>query len=210
MANFNVTDEKELYLSLGVYSKSQSDWESAIPQIAGLLNHPSIRIKAKVLWLLGEMGYKYPIIIKPFVSQIVDMLQDKDDKIRERAVGALGRIGRGDVSIIQPYIDKILCMANDTTPEVRMNFIWASENIATNNPDVFKNHMDIFADLLNDKSIRVRMESPEIFRVIGKRKPEYVRPYLVKLGLMAQNDSDRVVRIHSKGAIKATMDKTGR
>jgi len=205
MVNLNVTDEKELYSSLGVYSKSQSDWESAIPQIAGLLDYPSIRIKTKALWLLGEMGYKYPAIIIPFVPQIIDLLKNKDDKIRERAVGALGRIGRGNISVIQHHIDKILSMANDTVPAVRMNFIWASENIATNNPDVFKDRMSVFADLLNDRSIRVRIEAPEIFRVIGKRKPEYVKPYLDKLGLMAQHDPDRVVRVHSSGAIRATI-----
>jgi len=166
-----------------------------------------IKLKQKTLWLMGEMGYKHTNQIEPFVPKIAVMLYDGNEKLRERAVGALGRIGRGNIFLILPYINKMLCMANDSVPAVRMNFIWASENIATNNPDIFKNHMSIFANLLNDCSIRVRMEAPEIFRVIGKRKPEYVKPYIVKLGLMAQNDPDRVVRIHSSGAIRATMEK---
>jgi len=88
-----------------------------------------------------------------------------------------------------------------------MNFIWASENIATNSPELFKNIMDTFRVLLDDKHIRVRMEAPEIFRVIGKRKPDYVVPYLSKLKEMSENDEDRVVRIHSAGAIKAIKSK---
>jgi len=205
MVDLNIKNEKELYSALGLYSKSQSDWENAIPQIAELLNYPSIRIKAKALWLLGEMGYKYPIIIKPFVNQIVDMLQDKDDKIRERAVGALGRIGRGDIKIIQTHIDKIIEMANDKVPAVRMNFVWASENIAVNNPTLFEHTMEIFSNLLEDEALRVRREAPEIFRVIGKRIPNLVKPYINKLKYISENDLDRVVKIHSLGAIKATI-----
>ena len=54
--------------------------------------------------------------------------------------------------------------------------------------------------LTNDK---VRMEAPEIFRVLGKRRPEFVRPYLEPLRQIAENDRNRVVRIHCLGAIKA-------
>ena len=39
----------------------------------------------------------------------------------------------------------------------------------------------IFAELLNDENERVRIEAPEMFRVLGKRTPELVRPYLEKL-----------------------------
>ena len=49
------------------------------------------------------------------------------------------------------------------------------------------------------------MEAPEIFRVLGKRVPKLVAPYLEKLTNLSENDSDRVVRIHAKGAIKATL-----
>ena len=46
-----------------------------------------------------------------------------------------------------------------------------------------------------------------MFRVLGKRKPEFVRPYLEKLDYMATHDEVRVVRIHAKGAINATLSK---
>ena len=63
--------------------------------------------------------------------------------------------------------------------------------------------MPVFAELLGDTDDRVRMESPEIFRVLGKRRPEFIRPYLEQLQRMAEKDSNRVVRIHCQGAIKA-------
>lgn len=49
------------------------------------------------------------------------------------------------------------------------------------------------------------MEAPEIFRVLGKRVSELVMPYIEKLTYLSENDSNRVVRIHAKGAIKATL-----
>ena len=63
--------------------------------------------------------------------------------------------------------------------------------------------MPVFAELPGDTDDRVRMESPEIFRVLGKRRPEFIRPYLEQLQRMAEKDSNRVVRIHCLGAIKA-------
>lgn len=43
-----------------------------------------------------------------------------------------------------------------------------------------------------------------MFRVMGKRKPQYVKPYLEKLQWLADNDTHLVVRIHSTGAIRIT------
>ena len=88
---------------------------------------------------------------------------------------------------------------------VRLSFIWASENIATNTPDIYEDHMPIFEKLLYDLDDRVRMEAPEIFRVLGKRRPEFVRPFVEQLQKIAETDSNRVVRIHCAGAIKASL-----
>ena len=44
-----------------------------------------------------------------------------------------------------------------------------------------------------------------MFRVLGKRKPEYVKKYIEKLTYISEHDTERVVRIHSKGAIKAIL-----
>lgn len=63
---------------------------------------------------------------------------------------------------------------------------------------------DRFGKLLYDADDKVRMEAPEIFRVLGKRRPEFVRPFVDKLQEISETDSNRVVRIHCIGAIKAT------
>ena len=58
--------------------------------------------------------------------------------------------------------------------------------------------------MISDPGEKVRIEAPEMFRVIGKSKPEYVKPYLEKLEWISENDENKVVRIHSAGAIRAT------
>ncbi|MBP5725496.1 MAG: pyridoxamine 5'-phosphate oxidase family protein [Clostridia bacterium] len=50
---------------------------------------------------------------------------------------------------------------------------------------------------------KVRMEAPEIFRVLGKRRPEFVRPYAELLRRISETDNNRVVKIHCSGALKA-------
>ena len=67
-----------------------------------------------------------------------------------------------------------------------------------------KTDMTVFEGLLHDSDDKVRMEAPEIFRVLGKRKPEFVRPYLEQLRQISETDENRVVRIHCQGAIRAT------
>ena len=124
--------------------------------------------------------------------------------LRERAVNALGRIGRGSYQVIEPYWENLFRFANDEEPKVRLSFIWASENIATNTPDNYENYMPIFEELLYDADDKVKMEAPEIFRVLGKRRPEFVRPYMEQLRQISETDENRVVRIHCLGAIKAT------
>ena len=64
--------------------------------------------------------------------------------------------------------------------------------------------MPILEKLLHDADDRVRMEAPEIFRVLGRRRPEFVRPFLEALRQVSETDENRVVRIHCLGAIKAT------
>jgi len=64
--------------------------------------------------------------------------------------------------------------------------------------------MPVFVELLHDVDDRVRMEAPEIFRVIGKRRPEFVRPHVEQLKQISETDKNRVVRIHCRGAVRAT------
>ncbi len=195
--------EKELYKELGELTKNKAAWEDSIPEVAALLKSDSQKIQAKALWLLGEMGLQYPEKIGEWVPRISDFLNSDDALLRERALNALGRIGRADFSLIKTYWKDLFRFAKDQAANVRLNFIWASENIATNTPDIYVGYMDIFAELLGDPDEKVRMEAPEIFRVLGKRKPELVEPYLALLTKISASDTNRVVRIHSLGAIKA-------
>ena len=105
--------------------------------------------------------------------------------------------------MIEPYWTGLFRFASDEEPKVRLAFIWASENIAVNTPDIFEDLMPVFEKLLHDADDKVRMEAPEIFRVLGKRRPEFVRPYLERLQSIAETDSNRVVRLHCLSAIKA-------
>ena len=195
--------EKELYSHLGELTKDKEQWKENITFVASLLKEQSIKIIGKSLWLLGEMGMLYPEEISPFVEQIASFLKSNDELLKERALNALGRIGRSDYELIKPYRDEMFLLATDDSPSVRLSFIWASENIATNTPEAYEHFIPIFEKLLDDKNVRVRIEAPEMFRVLGKRKPNFVRHCLNKLKLLSEEDDDRIVRIHAKGAIKA-------
>ena len=196
--------ESGLYKELGALTKDRDRWEENIPYVSSLLTHDSIKIQAKALWMLGEMGRAYPTAVKDTVPAIVLFLNSPEPLLRERAVNALGRIGRADYSLIEPYWAGLFRFASDEAANVRLAFIWASENIAMNTPDIYADHMPVFERLLLDADDKVRMEAPEIFRVLGKRKPELVRPYVEQLRQISETDDNSVVRIHCLGAIKAT------
>ncbi len=199
--------EAELYKELGILTKDKSKWEENIPYVSSLLNNESVKIQAKALWLLGEMGLEYPRLVQDSVSDIASFCDSIESLLRERAINALGRIGRANYHLIESYWPDLFRFAADEEAKVRLSFIWASENIATNTPDIYEDHMGVFEGLLHDKEDKVRMEAPEIFRVLGKRRPEFVKPYIEQLQHMSETDSNRVVRIHCQGAIKATKAK---
>ena len=196
--------EAELYKELGILTKDKDRWKEAIPYVSSLLSHDSVKIQAKALWLLGEMGLVFPRSVQDAVPAIASFLDSSEPLLRERAINALGRIGRGRYQVIEPYWMGLFRFASDEEPKVRLAFIWASENIAANTPGIYGDYMPVFEKLLHDADDMVRMEAPEIFRVLGKRRPEFVRPYLERLQSIAETDSNRVVRLHCLGAIKAT------
>ncbi len=199
-------NEAELYKELAVLTKDKDKWEESIPYVSSLLSHDSTKVQAKALWLLGEMGLKYPLAVRNAVPAIASLCDSSSPLLRARAVNALGRIGRGNYHLIEPYWPSLFCFATDEEPKVRLSFIWASENIAMNTPDVYRAHMPVFAKLLYDSDDKVRMEAPEIFRVLGKRRSAFVWPYLEELQRISETDSNHVVRIHCSGAIKAMMN----
>lgn len=195
--------EAELYKSLGALTKNKGVWEEQIPYVESLLSADSVKIKSKALWMLGEMGLAFPSSIKSSVATIASFRDNTEPLLRERAINALGRIGRGCFNSVEPYWNDLFRFAHDEDASIRLAFIWASENIATNTPDPYKDHMPLFAELLHDPDDKVRMEAPEIFRVLGKRRPDFVRPYIERLRSIAETDSNRVVKIHCLGAIRA-------
>lgn len=194
--------DENLYRELGQLTKDKTIWKQNIPYVASLLKNQSPKITAKAMWLLGEMGLIHPQEITPYTKEIASFIVSENDLLRERAANALGRIGRADYKLVAPYFEELFILAGDNSPNVRLSFIWASENIATNTPEAYENFISVFEKLLGDENVRVRMEAPEMFRVLGQRKPEYVNHCLDKLNSLSENDVDRVVRIHAKGAIK--------
>ena len=200
----NNTDN-EILNELRELTNDKGNWKANINDVALKLNDGySGAVKAKALWLLGEMGLKYPREIESHVNDIASYLEDDDSKLRERSANAIGRIGRADNDLVIDYMDKLMKMKDDESANVRHAFIWACENIATNAPDLFCDKLDIFFEMIADSEDKVRIEAPEMFRVIGKTRQNCVGPYLQKLEYFAENDENRIVRIHSAGAIRIT------
>ena len=196
-------NESELYRELGSITKDKSRWKESIPFVFSLLTHEAVKIQAKSLWLLGEIGLVYPFLVQDALPVVASFLDSPEALLRERALNALGRIGRGSYRMIEPYWADLFRFANDEAARVRLSFVWASENIAANTPGIYENTVPVFEALLYDADDRVRMEAPEMFRVLGKHRPEFVRPYMSQLQRISETDTNRVVRIHCQGALKA-------
>jgi HEAT repeat protein len=200
-----MSNDKDILKELRDITKKRKDWKSNIDNVASKLDrNNSVAVNAKALWILGEMGLKYPAEIEPYVEDIASYMEDENPKLRERSANALGRIGRADKNLILPYFNRLMKLKDDESGNVRHAFIWACENIAANSPELFCDRLEIFYNLISDSSEKVRIESPEMFRVIGKTKPDCVKPYLEKLELIAQRDEHPVVRIHAAGAVRMT------
>ena len=198
-------DEREALKELRNIQKDKESWKGNIDLVAERLDEDySVNVKAKALWMLGEMGLLYPQEVKPYVGEIAGYMEDNDSKLRERSINALGRIGRADKDLAIPYLDKLMESRKDEDDAVRLAFVWACENIGTNAPELFCEKLDLFYEMISDSSEKVRIEAPEMFRVIGKRNPHCVEPYLDKLEWNALNDEHPVVRIHCEGAIRIT------
>ena len=166
-------NESELYKELGIITRDRDKWEDSISYVSSLLTYESVKIQAKALWLLGEIGLAYPLAVQDKVPLIASFCESPVSLLRERAVNALGRIGRGNYHVIEAYWSTLFHFAADENAKVRLSFIWASENIATNTPNIYKNYMPIYENLLYDADDKVRMEAPEIFRETICGRTEY-------------------------------------
>ena len=83
-----------LYRELGILTNDKDRWSERIPYVSALLTHESVRIQAKALWLLGEMGLRYPAEVQHTIPMIAAFLDSPTPLLRSRALNALGRIGR--------------------------------------------------------------------------------------------------------------------
>ena len=151
-------NESELYKELGILTKAKDRWKESIPYVSSILNHESEKIRAKALWLLGEMGLVYPLAAQDTVPVIASFCDSPVPLLRGRAVNALGRIGRGSFQVIDSYWESLFRFAEDEDAKVRLSFIWASENIATNSPDLYEHYMPVFEKLLHDSDDKVRTQ----------------------------------------------------
>ena len=86
-----MVEEKELYKELGVLTKEKNKWKENIPYVSSLLDHQSVKIQAKALWLLAEMGLEYTVLVKDAIPDIVSFCDSQNPLLRERAINALGR-----------------------------------------------------------------------------------------------------------------------
>ena len=147
-------NESELYQELGKLTKDRDHWAEQIPYVSSLLVSDSIKIQAKALWLLGEMGLVYPQTAADAVPVIASFCESADPLLRARAATALGRIGRGSFSVIAPYWAGLFRLASDKEAKVRLSFIWASENIATHTPDIYADSMTVLPNCCTMQTIK--------------------------------------------------------
>lgn len=92
-------DDKEIIKELRNIQKDKENWKNNIELIADKLNknYPP-NVKAKALWIIGEMGLLYPKEVKAYIDKIAEYIEDEDPKLRERSINALGRIGRANIA----------------------------------------------------------------------------------------------------------------
>ena len=122
---------KAILAELRAITKDKAHWQTAIDDVAARLGERySAEVKAKALWLLGEMGLQYPAQAQSYIEQIAGYLDSGNPKLRERAVNALGRIGRADKALILSFFDSLMHMRSDTSDAVRLAFVCACENVA--------------------------------------------------------------------------------
>jgi hypothetical protein len=157
---------------------------------------------ARSYWAIGQIGIKRPDFVEHLIEMAFTNIKHANAEIRENALFAIGRTGRSKINLVNKRISDVIQLYKDEIPKVRLSMVWACENIANTDADLFAEYIPIFEILLDDKDEQyVRGEAPEIFRVIGKYRPELVEGSLIKLKEKL-NDSCRVTRIHSAGAIK--------
>ena len=111
---FKTMNEKEIMSELNNLTRQKEKWSTSIENVLLILKSTNSKeIKAKSLWLLGEMRLQNSSQIQDHIQIIASFLNATEPKLRERAVNALGRIGRSNYLLVMPYWDNIMDMKND-------------------------------------------------------------------------------------------------
>ena len=76
-------NESQLYKELGILTKNKDEWKESIPYVSSLLAHDSVKIRAKALWLLGEMGLVCPLSVQDAVPVIASCLDSPEPLLRD-------------------------------------------------------------------------------------------------------------------------------
>lgn len=96
----------ELYKQLGGLTNNRDKWQKSIPYVSSLLSHESVKIQAKAIWLLGEMGFVYPQSVQETVPAITSFLDNPESLLRERAVNAIGVVIYGGVRLLRCFFPR--------------------------------------------------------------------------------------------------------
>ena len=63
--------DKEIFTEIRAITKDKTQWSTAIDDIAAKLgDRYSTAVKAKALWLLGEMGKRLPHSVEPYLEKL--------------------------------------------------------------------------------------------------------------------------------------------
>ena len=74
-----MSNDNDVLKELRDITRNKDDWKLNMGDVAAKLNENySVAVKAKVLWLLGEMGMKYPSEIKPYIEDIAVFLENEN------------------------------------------------------------------------------------------------------------------------------------
>lgn len=183
--------------------------EGMWPVLVKHLSHPDPAVCSASCWAVGHVGRRRPDWVEAVLPQLADLTRHPSTRVREMAIWAMGVIGRAKPEMVAPYLSTILEGTKDAEGKVRLSAIWACENIATQRPEWFADCLPLFIGMLDDPDTkRVRGEVPELLRVIGKRRPDLVECAIPEL-VRKLNDSDRVTRVHTAGALKAIRKAQG-
>ena len=87
----NKLTDKEILKELSVITKDKVHWNTAIDDVAAKLGEQySADVKAKALWLLGEMGKRLPHSIEPYLEKLAWFAQhDPHPVVRIHSSGAI-------------------------------------------------------------------------------------------------------------------------